>query len=155
VGLIVPDATFIDPLRGHNAVGLDSNVFIYLLETSGNQAAHAGRALDAINTALIRVAVSAVAIAEVLTGPARAADRALMERYLDEIRSLERLTIVPVDDEVAFAAAMLRGRDRVAMSDAINLAATRISGGTAFITNDQRLRSTTGLEIIPLVAFAA
>jgi predicted nucleic acid-binding protein len=155
VGLIVPDATVTDPLHGHSAVGVDSNVFIYLFETSGGEAAQAGRALDAINTAFIRVAVSAVAIAEVLTGPARAADSALMERYLDEIRSLERLTIVPVDSEVAFAAAMLRGRDKVAMSDAINLAATRISGATAFITNDRRLRSTAGLEIIPLTAFGA
>ena len=144
-----------DPLLGHLAVGLDSNVFIYLFETSGVEAAQAGRALDAINTASIRVAVSAVAIAEVLTGPARAADSALMERYLDEIRSLEHLTIVPVDSDVAFAAAMLRGRDKVQMSDAINLAATRISGATAFITNDRRLRSATGLEIVPLAAFGA
>lgn len=142
-------------LGGHVAVGLDSNVFIYLLETSGDEAAQAGRALDAISAASVETCMSTIAVAEVLTGPARAGDAALMERYLDEIRSLERLRIVPVDMDVAFVAATLRGRDRIAMSNAINLAAARSMGATAFITNDRRLRSTPGLEVIPLAAFAA
>ena len=142
-------------LRGHVAVGLDSNVFIYLLETSGDEAAQAGRALDAISAASIEASMSTIAVAEVLTGPARAGDAALMERYLDEIRSLERLRIVPVDIDVAFAAATLRGRDGVAMSDALNLAAARSAGATAFITNDRRLRSVPGLEVIRLGAFTA
>lgn len=152
---VIGSAPVATALDGHRTVGLDSNVFIYLFETSGDEAVQAGRVLDAIDAAAIRATISAVAVAEVLTGPARVADFALMERYLDELRSFERLSIVPVDDGVAFDAARMRGRDGVAMSDAINLAAARAAGATAFVTNDLRLTSAVDLAIIPLSAFAA
>jgi predicted nucleic acid-binding protein len=145
----------VGPLAGHRVVGLDSNVFIYLLETAGREAEQAGRVLDAIDGSSLRASVSAVAVAEILTGPARAGDAALMERYLDELRSFDGLSIVAVDADTAFYAARLRGRESYALPDSIHLAAARLDGATAFITNDRRLRSTEGLEVIPLSAFEA
>lgn len=152
---VTADPSVASPLDGHRVVGLDSNVFIYLFETSGAEAVQAGHALDVIDAATIHATISTVAVAEILSGPARVADIALMERYLDELRSFERLSIVPVDIDVAFDAARSRGRDAIAMADSINLAAARVAGATAFITNDHRLSSATGLAIIPLSAFAA
>ena len=149
------DPSVASPLDGHRVVGLDSNVFIYLFETAGDEAVQAGRVLDAIDTASIHATISTVAVAEILSGPARVADIALMERYLDELRSFERLSIVPVDVDIAFDAARSRGRDGIAMADSINLAAARVAGATAFVTNDHRLSSAAGLAIIPLSAFAA
>jgi predicted nucleic acid-binding protein len=153
VGLTAGDSAA-GPLDGHSVVGIDSNVFIYLLETTGDEAIQAGRLLDLIDARALRASLSAVAVAEVLTGPARAGDVALMERYLDEIQSIDGLSIVPIDADVAFNAARLRGRESMALPDSLNLAAARIFGATAFITNDRRLRSSHGLKIIPLVAFA-
>ena len=141
------------PLDGHTIVGIDSNVFIYLLETTGDEAIQAGRLLDLFDARSMRASLSAVAVAEVLTGPARAGDVALMERYLDEIRSIDGLSIVPIDADVAFNAARLRGRESVSLPDSLNLAAARMAGATAFITNDHRLKSSRGLQIIPLAAF--
>lgn len=155
MGLTAGEPAAASPLDGHGVIGIDSNVFIYLLETAGNEAAQAGRVLDAIDARSLRASVSAVAVAEILTGPARAGDLALMERYLDEIQSIEGLSIVRVDADVAFHAARMRGREPIAMPDSLNLAAARMAGATAFITNDRRLRSSAGLEIILLSAFEA
>jgi predicted nucleic acid-binding protein len=141
------------PLGGHTTVGIDSNVFVYLFESSGPSGRAAGSALDALMGRTLIFAT--VGLVEVLGGPARAGDAALMERYLDEIRSLDGMTIVDLDADIAFAAAVHRGRAAMSLGDAIHVATARASGATAFITNDRGLRPITGLEIIPLTAFGA
>jgi predicted nucleic acid-binding protein len=139
------------PLAGHATVGVDSNVFVYLFESSGPIGQAAAAAVDALTGR--RVIFATVGLLEVLGGPARAGDAALMERYVDEIRSLDGMKIVDLDADIAFSAALHRGRAAMSLGDAIHVATARASGATAFITNDRGLRPITGLEIIPLSAF--
>jgi len=141
------------PLGTHTTVGVDSNVFVYLFESSGPSGRAAAAAMDALVGR--RVIFATVGLLEVLGGPARAGDAALMERYVDEIRSLDGMKVVDLDADIAFAAAVHRGRAAMSLGDAIHLATARASGATAFITNDHGLRPITGLEIIPLTAFGA
>ena len=146
-------STGLDRLAQHAVVGVDSNVFVYLFESSGLLATAAAAAIDGFGDR--RVIFASVGVVEVLGGPARANDRALMERYLDEIRSLDGIRIIPLDEDIAFASAAQRGRSGVTLGDAIHLATARAAGATAFITNDARIRSTDDLEVIQLAAFAA
>jgi predicted nucleic acid-binding protein len=145
--------TGLQRLARHRSVGLDSNVFVYLFETAGAEADAASAVVDALSSHTVTFA--SIGVVEVLSGPARAGDQALMERYLDEIRSMDGLRIVPLDDDIAFRSALERARGRMTVGDAIHLATARSAGATAFVTNDNRLRSSSGLEIIQLSAFAA
>ena len=58
------------------------------------------------------------------------------------------LTVVEIDRDVSRAAAQLRAQFSLRTPDALQLAAARLSGCSAFITNDRRLPSIDGLRII-------
>lgn len=134
----------------HRRVGIDSNVLIYLLEGRGDQAERAGELLDAIAAGDGEGVLATLAIAEIGSGPARAGDDAMVRRYADELGALENVRLVPLDVVVATEAAILRGSSSLSTADAIHLATARLAGATAFVTNDRRIRSLPGLEILYL-----
>ncbi len=134
-------------LSRHRRAGIDSNVLIYLLEGSGPEADAAGALLDAIAGGESQGVLATLAIAEVGTGPARVGDTAMVERYADELSSLENIRVIPLDRTAAVEAACIRGSGRLSLADAIHLATSLLAGATAFITNDRRLASIRGLEV--------
>jgi len=136
--------------RRHPRIALDSNVFIYVLEATEPWAA-AGRALiRALEAGNATGYLSSVALAEILTGPARKGDLAGVECYNDEIRSTKGLRIAGVPPEIAPDIAVIRGLRRLRLPDAIHLASARASGATAFVTNDREIRGSVKLEVIYL-----
>ena len=144
-----------DLCAAHARVGLDSNVFIYLFETAGPLADTAAKVIDRIDEGALRGAVSTLAIAEAVGGPARAGDPALMERYVDEIVGLANLAVLPITTDIAFDAAALRGRDGLTLADAVHLASARAAGASAFVTNDRRIGPLPGLEVVYLADLVA
>jgi predicted nucleic acid-binding protein len=132
----------------HARVALDADVLIYLLDGAAPRAALAGAVIDAVDAGMIEGSMSSLALTEVLVGPARAGDAARFEQTALELRDL-RLTVVPVSREIAEHAAWLRGRDALRLADAIHMAAAQ-SVATAFVTNDRRIRSLAGLEVVYL-----
>jgi uncharacterized protein len=135
-------------LAAHPSVGIDSNVFVYLFESSGPLGQAAGVAVDSLSGR--GPVFASLGLLEVLGGPAQADDRALMERYVDEIRSIDGMRIVDLDADIAFAAASERARTGMSLGDAIHVATARSAGATAFLTNDARIRPAFGLEVIHL-----
>ncbi len=136
--------------RRHRRIAVDSNVLIYLLEADEPRAGAARQLLNAIELGLSAGVLASVGLAEVLAGPARLGDFALMERYGDEIRTMPGLKIVPFGPDLATDAAVIRGSRSVRLPDAIHLATARAAGATAFVTNDRRLRGSTRLEVVYL-----
>jgi predicted nucleic acid-binding protein len=134
-------------LSQHRRVGIDSNVFIYLFEGTGANADAAGALLDAIAAGEGEGVVATLAIAEVGSGPARGADLAMVERYADELSSLEGVRVVPLDTAVAVEAAVMRGATSLTLADAVHLATARSAGATAFVTNDRRIPTLDGLTV--------
>ena len=134
----------------HKRIGIDSNVLIYLLEGSGRLADAAGELVDGIAEGLAEGVLATLAVAEICSGPAAAGKPDLVERYADELRSLDNVRLVPLSAEVAVDAAALRGRSGLTLADAIHLACAASSGATAFVTNDRRIRSTPQLEVVYL-----
>ena len=132
----------------HPRVAVDADVLIYLLDGAEPRAALAGAVIDAVESGMIEGSMSSLALAEVLVGPARVADAARFEHTAFELRDLE-LTVVPISTEIAEHAAWLRGRDALQLADAIHVAAAQ-SVATAFVTNDRRIRSLAGLEVVYL-----
>jgi predicted nucleic acid-binding protein len=136
--------------RRHRIVGIDSNVFIYLLEQPGPLAERAGDLLDAIAATEAEGVMATLTLTEACSGPAKAADPAMVERYADELTSLENVRVVPLTADLAVDAAVLRGSSTTSLADAIHLASARHAGATAFVTNDRRIGSISRLEVVYL-----
>ncbi len=134
-------------LTRHRRVGIDSNVLIYLLEGSGALADRSGALLDAIASGEAEGVLATLAIAEICSGPARADDPAMVERYADELSSLENVRVVPLDEQVAVDAAIIRGSTSLSIADAVHLASARGAKATVFVTNDRRITSISRLEV--------
>ncbi len=137
-------------IRGHQRIGIDSNVLIYLLEGSGELADKAAVLLDGIAEGQAQGVLATLALAEICSGPAAAGEPALVERYADELRSLENTRLVPLSADIAIDAVVLRGGGSLSLADAIHLASARSVGATAFVTNDRRITSTPQLEVMYL-----
>ena len=135
-------------VAAHQRIGLDADVLIYLVDAVQPWAPRAAVVVDAIEQGLVRASMSALAHAEVLVGPARDGDAARFERTAAEIRDLD-IEIVPVTAGLAEDAAWIRGQGSGHLVDAIHIATARATA-TAFVTNDRRIRSTTGLEVFHL-----
>jgi predicted nucleic acid-binding protein len=131
----------------HRLVGIDSNVLIYLLEGTGAMADAAGALLDAIAGGEAHGIFAMLGVAELCSGPARGGDGAMVDRYADELSTLDGVSVVPLVWAIATDAALIRGAGPLSLADAIHLATARSAGATAFVTNDRRIKSVSGLEV--------
>ena len=136
--------------RRHRRLAIDSNVLVYVLERSEPRATIGRALIDAFESGLTRGVLSVLGLAELTAGPARLADPAHVERYVEQIRSIEGLHLQPMTAEIALDAGILRGVRGIGLADAIHLASARAAGATAFVTNDRRLRSSAHLEVVYL-----
>jgi predicted nucleic acid-binding protein len=136
--------------RRHRRLAIDSNVLVYVLERSEPRAMIGRALIDAFESGLTRGVLSVIGLAELTAGPARLADPAHVERYGEQIRSIEGLHLQPLTVEIALDAGILRGVRGIGLADAIHLASARAAGATAFVTNDRRLHSSAHLEIVYL-----
>lgn len=80
-------------LKQHPRVGIDSNVLIYLLEGSGELADRSAALLDEIAAGAGHGVLSVLALADVCSGPSSIGDRGMVERYADELTSLENVAL--------------------------------------------------------------
>lgn len=127
-------------LIGHQKIGLDSNVLIYLLETQGPVADSVASLIDMVADGEAQAVLSALGLVEILVGPARLGDARMFEMTADAIRDLP-IRIVPLDAAIAEDAAWIRGASGLGLEDAVHLASARAAGATAFVTNDRRIRA--------------
>ena len=134
----------------HDRIGIDSNVIIYLLQGTGRPADLAAALLDGIAVGKAAGIMATLALTEVCSGPAAAGEPDLVERYSDELRSLENVRLIPLTADIAVDAASLRGRGALTIADAVHLASASSGGATAFVTNDRRIRSLAQLQVIYL-----
>ncbi len=118
------------------AVALDADAIVGFLDRSD---AHHEAALKLVGEAAAEdsLAVSAVTLAELLTG-------ALLGHHEEEVVrgffSDLIAAVIPVDEDVAEAAAQLRSRSRLLMPDALVLATASVRPEIrALVTGDNRL----------------
>lgn len=136
--------------RRHRRIGLDTNVLVYVLEDVAPYAAIGQAIVNAIEARHVSAVLANIGLAELATGPLQSGEPALVERYMDELRSIAGLRIEPLSAGIAVDAAVIRGSRRIGLADAIHLATARASGATAFITNDRQIRGSSKLEVIYL-----
>ena len=136
-------------LSQHPRVAIDSNVLIYLTEGDPDRADAAALIVDSISDGHTEGVLSSPGLSEVLVGPARSGDGAAFERLAATIRDLG-FRVAALDATAAEDAAWIRGRSGMSLPDAMNIACARAAGATVFVTNDRRIASRPGLEVLYL-----
>lgn len=136
-------------------VGLDTAVFIYLIEEDPRFLAHILPLFEEADRGARTLVTSALTLLEVLVVPYRTGNRQLAERYEQLLTRSRGVRIVDLTRANLRAAAQLRAATGVKAPDALQLAAALAAGCHTFVTNDRRLPALPGLRVIQLSAYAA
>jgi predicted nucleic acid-binding protein len=139
-----------DKLRVARLVGLDSAVFIYHFEEHPRYQALCTIVFDAMETGIIQAVTSTVTLVEVLVQPLVKGAQGLAARYEQYLRGGPSLTLRSLDPDLALRAAQLRARYQLRTPDAVQLAAAIEFGARLFLTNDERTRKVTEIEVVSL-----
>ena len=125
----------------------DTNLFIYLMEDSGERARTVVSLRERMLTRGDELYTSALTLGEILVKPTEAGDTALQQEYEQAISA--GAVIVPFDHSAARAYAAIRQDRGIRPPDAIQLACAVKARVDLFITNDERLSQ----KVIPGIHF--
>jgi|SRR5690606_35249527 len=143
----------IDAIQGRH-VYLDANVFIYLFEAPETYGATLHVLARSLDQGLINAATSELTLAEVLVKPIREAP-SYIPIYQQYLRTRSHFEVHPVSRAVLVEAARLRAGSPLKLPDAIHAATAMQTNCEVFLTNDGRIKSITGLDVLQLADFAA
>jgi predicted nucleic acid-binding protein len=133
-------------LRDGALLLIDSAPIVYVLEGHPQLAARFDGLFERHAAGRLRFAVTTLALAEVLAGPAQRGDQALLERYRATLLSWN---LVPLDAEIAASAARLRAAARLKLPDAVQAASAFAIGADALVTHDRDFSRLRGLRVLP------
>ena len=135
---------------GEGPVALDTVIFIYWIEENPAYLSQVEPLFRAVDRGEIEVVTSAITLLEVLVVPYRAGKVALADRYEQLLTRAAHLRLIDVDRQQLRAAAQIRAVHGIRTPDALQLAAGLAARATTFVTNDRRLPSIPGLEVLQL-----
>src|SRR6185312_7719354 len=124
---------------------IDSAPIIYVLEGHAEFASVFKPVFEAHDEGLLRLAVTTVTLAEVLTGPLGARDEVLAERYRATLKSW---FVVDLDAEIAESAARLRAACKLKLADAVQAASALAVGADALVTHDRDFSALRDLRVL-------
>ncbi|OGG72524.1 hypothetical protein A3A38_04160 [Candidatus Kaiserbacteria bacterium RIFCSPLOWO2_01_FULL_53_17] len=131
-------------------VGLDTSLFIYLLEDHPSYAPKAARIFDALRKGKHVGLFSALGMIEILTGPKKQGRDDLAAQYEHHLRHFPNLSIVGLNERIVWIASDLRAKYGIKTPDAIHLATSIDAGARTFITNDKSLRKVKEIRVVLL-----
>jgi len=143
----------IEALKGHRTY-IDANLFIYAVEQVAPFAAVLDTLFRQVASGAQTAVTSELTLAEVLVRPFAATseqDRMAFERA---VRTQGGLRVVPVSRGILVEAARLRASTRLKLPDAIHLATAMQYECPVFLTNDTRIRTLPGLDVLYLSDYA-
>jgi predicted nucleic acid-binding protein len=132
-------------LQAGCTVAVGTAPFIYVLEDHPEFADQFAGLFALADAGEVRIALSTITLAEVLTGPLKAGRTALAKRYE---KALSQYVLVPVSPAIAALAAQLRADYRLRLPDAIQLASALDIGASALVTHDRDFSKVTGIDIL-------
>jgi len=124
---------------------LDIAPIIYCLEDHPAFGPRFQPVFEAHRSGELRLAVSTLTLAEVMTGPLQANDEALARRYR---AVLESWHVVDLDSAVAESAARLRASLGLKLPDAVQVASALTINADALVTHDRDFSRVRSLRVI-------
>jgi predicted nucleic acid-binding protein len=139
-----------DEIGAHRLLFVDTPVFSYHLSDHPRYAPLTAVILEAIESGKVAGLTSAITLAEILTLPAQVGDSQAMQDYELFLTSFPNLQLAPLDVALARETALVRAATGLRTPDAVQVAASRLHGADAIITNDHRwaARVTTPVVIL-------
>lgn len=126
----------------------DTNLFIYLVEDSGDRGARVGEIVERLSERRDELLTSTLTLAEVLVKPLAAGDVDWADRY-EKLLNSPGVSLIPFDRSSARIYAQLRQDKTIKAPDAIQLSYAASARCDLFITNDDRLSR----KIVPGIQF--
>ncbi|HSV59428.1 MAG TPA: type II toxin-antitoxin system VapC family toxin [Variovorax sp.] len=131
---------------GHgDLVVVDSAPLIYLLDDHPEFAPRFEGLFEAYEQGQVQIAISTIAIAEVLAGPFKHGKDVLAKRYETALGGFE---VVPVSQEIAVTSARLRAATGLRLPDALQAATALQIGAVALVTHDRDFSRLEGLRVL-------
>ncbi|MES2530971.1 MAG: type II toxin-antitoxin system VapC family toxin [Pseudomonadota bacterium] len=132
-------------LKDGDLVVVDSAPLIYLLDDHPEFAPRFSGLFELYEQGVIRIAISTIAIAEVLAGPFKHGQDVLAKRYEKVLTAFE---VVPVLQDIAVTAARLRASSGLRLPDALQAAAALEVGAVALVTHDRDFSRLRDLRVL-------
>ncbi|MBT2324110.1 type II toxin-antitoxin system VapC family toxin [Variovorax paradoxus] len=132
-------------LRGGDLVVVDSAPLIYLLDDHPVFAPMFEGLFELQAQGLVQIAISTIAMAEVLAGPFRHGQDVLAKRYE---KALAGFDVVPVSQEIAVTAARIRAGTGLRLPDALQAATALEVGAVALVTHDRDFSRLADLRVL-------
>ena len=136
-------------LRG-KIIGLDTMVFIYHIEDYSEYAVLTEGIFDEVENGHLKAVTSIVTILEILVKPKKEGNLMAVNYYKDLIMTFPNLQVLNVDINVSDKASDLRAKYGIKTPDAIQIATAIVSGADYFITNDERLKLVSDINVLLL-----
>jgi predicted nucleic acid-binding protein len=140
---------FVSSLTG-SALYIDTNIFIYAFEGFPEYADKLRELFEAIDSGDVKAVTSELTLAELLVKPFMDANTQRQSFYRDTIQNSDLLSVCPVSRDILIDAARLRSLSSLRLPDAIHVATASFAGCTFFLTNDRRITSVMGIQVIIL-----
>jgi predicted nucleic acid-binding protein len=138
-----------DDIPEQARVLIDTNPLIYFLEGHA-RAEQFAPFFQALDQGLFSAVVTPITLAEIVSGPLKAGKEALALRYRQLLTANRGWTLAVLDADCAMMAARLRGRYRLKLPDAFQLAAAIQHNCYAVITHDRDFSAVKELAIYGL-----
>jgi len=127
-------------------VYIDTNVFVYAMETDYDEGLRARRVLHQIERGEIEAVTSEITLAEALRGGNTGLGSESMRSYAELLVPGDALIVVPVSRDILIAAASLVTDRKIDLPDAIHVSTALSAECEVFLTNDRRLSLPAGLK---------
>lgn len=125
-------------LAGCRLIALDTMVFSYHLADHPGYSELTTAVLEAIEASRMAGVTTTIALAEILAVPAKAGNQRALLDYELYLTRFPNLQIMPLDIALARETALVRGETGLRTPDALQVAAARLAGADAILTNDRR-----------------
>jgi predicted nucleic acid-binding protein len=137
---------------GSGPIGLDSSAFIYYIEGNPLYLPILDPLFDEIAEGRLKAVTSTLTLLETLVVPIRTGNEVLARQY-ERFLTRSRVLLIPINIALLRAAAHLRAATRLKTPDAIQVTSALSAGCPVFLTNDQRVCSFPGLQILQIEGY--
>lgn len=133
-------------IAAHKRIGIDTNIFIYLIEEKKKARLHT--LLAEMERRRVVPICSTVLVTELLQQPFARGAHALIRRYQRILFTASPIEFISVTVPIATHAAQLAAAHKLKTPDALHLACAIAGGATAFLTADKGIRAGDALTVI-------
>lgn len=139
-----------DWVRPGGRIYLDANVIVYFIERQDRLQRSVAEVFAAGAHAGCRFVVNEAGVAECFHGVFRIGSADLEDRYRRFFADPMLIETSPVDGRLLLRAARLGAAEGLGLVDATHVVSALECGATHLLTNDRRMRSPVGIEIVQL-----